>query len=660
MLKKNYRYLLTFLAIYGCKKSPDQEYNEALERNYSEKKNFYIERLSITELQTVAVQGLYNYLLQYNKDCQICKKLRIDPDIAQKILEGYLFFYQICGKTDLGMVNPDQKKILNERLSDAILVLQQSKFGSQKKKDEASFVVSCACAVLGGTLDNNSSDDLTRKKLDDSVNRYFIEQYGEIENFYLTENSEDAARKITSIIEIFRNKDIICGNVKNDTGLDNNTFKDNLKNYLRQKLISTAFKIVVENGCVLKESDKANDQHIHPTYLMKLLSCLLPYNTETGIEKYKSFKIKDNNLKEFVFQIIWTLLLSTSDALNAEFQPNPLLYLRFDSVDIPEAFQIRALLIYFFSECYDFSTSPATVNPVFKPEISHLSCVFRNADYYHIPDSSKKTPAEIIKVMQTIRNSENEELRRQYFTGKTLNQFKDGKWATFLDSIFIEQVCLNLKKEAEFAFGVDGDANDGAGKKKDNFIFNNSFWIVSIRDVNVKQNIIPASFIYSMKVCVTGTDEFNKGITIYYNDDEKKNYFKSLSNPKTKSLLKEIIYFTNNMLKNGISIEDCTNFKSFVKKVLEKYPVKLTPANLVDILNYDLESNGVQIPDFGTAGYDITPQKDNIEKIILLILQNRNGDMMDFAEVFLERILNVCLLKLLIDYIFPTVKISAP
>ena len=137
MLKKNYRYLLTFLAIYGCKKSPDQEYNEALERNYSEKKNFYIERLSITELQTVAVQGLYNYLLQYNKDCQICKKLRIDPDIAQKILEGYLFFYQICGKTDLGMVNPDQKKILNERLSDAILVLQQSKFGSQKKKDEA-------------------------------------------------------------------------------------------------------------------------------------------------------------------------------------------------------------------------------------------------------------------------------------------------------------------------------------------------------------------------------------------------------------------------------------------------------------------------------------------------------------------------------------------
>ena len=96
MLKKNYRYLLTFLSLCSCKDKQEalnKEYVKAMEEKFlNEKENFKV-KFSETELQTIRAQGFFFFFYKFDEKCKDLKKLRTDIDIAKAILNGFLYLY---------------------------------------------------------------------------------------------------------------------------------------------------------------------------------------------------------------------------------------------------------------------------------------------------------------------------------------------------------------------------------------------------------------------------------------------------------------------------------------------------------------------------------------------------------------------------------------
>lgn len=195
MLKKNYRYLLTFLSLCSCKDKQEalnKEYVKAMEEKFrSEKENFKV-KFSETELQTIRAQGFFNELKKFDEKCKDLKKLRTDIDIAKAILNGFLYLYDFPENTDayLGLTDPDQKKFMYERLLDAVLVLEQ--YVSNKNSQEDHSQVSQCQSILHRIyfiLSNEKPDikgpqDLTIKKLSDYLEQRFIQDYGSLESFF--------------------------------------------------------------------------------------------------------------------------------------------------------------------------------------------------------------------------------------------------------------------------------------------------------------------------------------------------------------------------------------------------------------------------------------------------------------------------------------------
>ena len=645
MLKKNYRYLLTFLSLCSCKDKQEalnKEYVKAMEEKFrSEKENFKV-KFSETELQTIRAQGFFNELKKFDEKCKDLKKLRTDIDIAKAILNGFLYLYDFPENTDayLGLTDPDQKKFMYERLLDAELVLEQYVSNKNSQKDHSQ-VSQCQNILhrIYFILSNEKPDikgtqDLTIKKLSDYLEQRFIQDSGSLERFFLTETGENAANKISSLIQVYeeRNKiyKIIKGSIKE--GNTDDEKKEILRQALEAKLINIASKILVQNGGILKESDRAKKNFLHPTYLMEVLKSLLSYNTKNGNERYKEFEIK-NDLRKFIFNIIWLALISTSDTLYAEFRPNFALHLKFDNLKLQHAFEIYALLNYFFANAFQFDD--ATNKYVYLPDLSSLDLAFRKSDYYYdLDDDTKDLEALINKKNRMLNDStKTDEYNRINRISYFLEKIQEFLLLIDLKQTFYRHIYRNVSNgvgDHVYAFG-----QQDAGK----FIQNLEIWDKSTNDF--VQESIHSYFISSLPGSVN-----DKSVSIACDNETKKKYFSSLRTTD-KSLLKETILFTNNMLTKGISVENCQEFKFFAGKVFNKAVDEKAFTRIQDVFNFNFKEHGIKAPEYSYT-YQIEVKKDNVEKIITLIENNRN-DKMTFEEVLLERMLNVCLLKALTE-----------
>ncbi len=631
MLKKNYRYLLSLLILCACKKETQEEtlnkeYVDAYNARLLEEKKNFLDKFSETELRTIAVQGFFNELKKFDEKCKTQKELRNDPDIAQQILNGFLFLYDSSESKDphLDLVDEQQKKFILQRLYDAELVLEQ--------QEKYQHILHRVYFILGNEKSRVNSQKFEMQDLTNHLECFFIKKYGSLKKLYLTETGEDAANKISSLVYIYQN-------YKNLPYEQFSFIRDSKIKALESKLISIASKILIDNGCVLKESDKAKSNFLHPTYLMEILKSLLPYNTNTGIEKYKEFRIADDNLRKFIFNIIWLALLSTSDSVFAEFRPNFDLYLKFYNLDIQDAFEIFALLKYFFSEVF---VSADQVKDV--PDLSTLDYAFRKSDYYYPlkkDDGSEKSLEEQIEEKRKIDASNRiNELGKIIYEGcykKTISA--SAGTIEILNKIFYRHIYQNItdgKGDHCFAFGYNEDKNK--------FMQDIKIWNQTINSrANFQQKSIPSYFISSLLVRVV-----DNSIACSYSDEIQKDYFPSLKT-SDNSLFRETILFTNQMLEKGISLKACQNFKSFAKSVFEKQ-FNINPLSQIkDVFDFRFTEQGIKVPktDFGV---DIFLPSD-IEKIITLIESNRN-DKMTFEEVLLERMLNVCLLQALTQEVF--------
>lgn len=646
MLKKKYRYLLTFLSLCSCKDKQEalnKEYVKAMEEKFrSEKENFKV-KFSEKELQTVKVPGFFNELKKFDEECKDLKKLRTEIDLAKSILNGFLYLYDFPENTDayLGLTDLDQKKFMYERLLDAELVLEQ--YVSNKNSQEDTSQVSQCQSILHRIyfiLSNEKPDikepqDLTIKKLSDYLEQRFIQDYGSLESLFLTETGENAANKISSLIQIYEDRNAIYEIIK-DSIKEGNTDDDKkeiLRKALEAKLINIASKILVRNGCILKESDRAKKNFLHPTYLMEVLKSLLRYNNKNGNDRYKEFEITNDYLRKFIFNIIWLALISTSDSLYAEFQPNFALHLKFDNLELQHAFEAYALLNYFFANAFHFDD--ATNKYVYLPDLSSLDLAFRKSDYYYdLDDDRKDLEALINKKNQMLNDStktddENRINRISYF----LEKIQEFLLLIDLKQTFYRHIYRNVSNgvgDHVYAFG-----QQYAGK----FIQNLEIWNKSTNDF--VQKSIPSYFISSLPGSVN-----DKSVSIACDDAIRNEYFSSLRTAD-QSLLKEIILFTDSMLKNGISIEDCQIFKSFAKKVFNKTVEEKLLPHIQDVFNFNFKEHGIKAPKYDHID-QIEVKKDNVEKIITLIKNNRT-DKMTFEEVLMERMLNVCLLKALTE-----------
>ena len=645
MLKKNYRYLLTFLSLCSCKDKQEalnKEYVKAMEEKFrSEKENFKV-KFSETELQTIRAQGFFNELKKFDEKCKDLKKLRTDIDLVKSILNGFLYLYDFPENTDayLGLTDPDQKKFMYERLLDAELVLEQYVSNKNSQKDNSQ-VSQCQSILhrIYFILSNEKPDikgpqDLTIKKLSDYLEQRFILDYGSLERFFLTETGENAANKISSLIQVYEERNVIYENIKGSIKEGTDDKKEILRKALEAKLINIASKILVQNGCILKESDRAKKNFLHPTYLMEVLKSLLRYNIKNGNDRYKEFEIKDEYLKKFIFNIIWLALISTSDTLYAEFRPNFALHLKFDNLELQHAFEILALLNYFFDKVFrwDNTDKEYVVDDNYLPDLSSLDLAFRKSDYYYDLDDTKDLEDLINKKNKKRTNpdksaEENKKDRINCFQEKIIPQLKDR------NSCFYRHIYRNISN------GVGDHVYAFRQQDPGKFIQNLEIWGKLTKDF--VQKSIPSYFISSLPGSVN-----DKSVSIACDDTTRNEYFSSLRTAD-QSLLKETILFTDSMLKNGISTENCQKFKSFAGKVFNKAVDEQAFTRIQDVFNFNFKEHGIKAPEYSYT-YQIEVKKDNVEKIITLIENNRN-DKMTFEEVLLERMLNVCLLKALTE-----------
>lgn len=70
------------------------------------------------------------------------------------------------------------------------------------------------------------------------------------------------------------------------------------------------------------------------------------------------------------------------------------------------------------------------------------------------------------------------------------------------------------------------------------------------------------------------------------------------------------------------------------------------------MLDFRFEQHGVDFPSFDDHGPRIKVLADNVDALIQVRNENRNDDT-PYAGVFMERILNVCLLEALTKLVFP-------
>ena len=652
MLKKNYRYLLTFLSLCSCKDKQEalnKEYVKAMEEKFrSEKENFKV-KFSEKELQTIRAQGFFNELKKFDEKCKDQKKLRTDIDLAKAILNGFLYLYDFSENTDayLGLTDPDQKKFMYDRLLDAVLVLEQY-VSNKNAQEDNSQVPQCQnilhriyFVLSNEKPDIKGSQDPTIKKLRDYLEQHFIQYYGSLKSLFLTETGENAANKISSLIQIYEDRNAIYEIIK-DSIKEGNTDDDKkeiLRKALEAKLINIASKILVRNGCILKESDRAKKNFLHPTYLMEVLKSLLRYNTKNGNDRYKEFEIKDDDLRKFIFNIIWLALISTSDTLYAEFQPNFALHLKFDNLELQHAFEIYALLNYFFANA--FENDPPMYKADYLPDLSSLDLAFRKSDYYYDLDDNTQDFEALINKKNNMRNDPNRinNLGKIIYEGgykKTIpDPTKAGENITveILKQTFYRHIYRNVFNgvgDHVYAFG-----QQDAGK----FIQNLEIWGKSTKDF--EQKSIPSYFISSLPGSVN-----DKSVSIACDEAIRNEYFSSLRTAD-QSLLKETILFTNNMLTKGISVADCQKFKSFAKKVFNKTVDENPLPHIQDVFNFNFKEHGIKAPKYDQID-QFKVNKDNVETIITLIKNNRT-DKMTFEEVLMERMLNVCLLKALTE-----------
>jgi hypothetical protein len=482
--------------------------------------------------------------------------------------------------------------------------------------------------------DIKGTQDLTIKKLSDYLEQRFIQDSGSLERFFLTETGENAANKISSLIQVYeeRNKiyKIIKGSIKE--GNTDDEKKEILRKALEAKLINIASKILVQNGGILKESDRAKKNFLYPTYLMEVLKSLLSYNTKNGNERYKEFEIKDD-LRKFIFNIIWLALISTSDTLYAEFRPNFALHLKFDNLELQHAFEIYALLNYFFANAFQFDD--ATNKYVYLPDLSSLDLAFRKSDYYYDLDDDRKDLEALINKKNRMLNdsTKTDEYNRINRISYFLEKIQEILLLIDLKQTFYRHIYRNVSNgvgDHVYAFG-----QQDAGK----FIQNLEIWDKSTNDF--VQESIHSYFISSLPGSVN-----DKSVSIACDNETKKKYFASLRTTD-KSLLKETILFTNNMLTKGISVENCQEFKFFAEQVFNKAVKEKPLASIQGVFNFNFKEHGIKVPEYDHTA-QIEVKKDNVEKIITLIENNRT-DTMTFEEVLMERMLNVCLLKALTE-----------
>jgi hypothetical protein len=352
-------------------------------------------------------------------------------------------------------------------------------------------------------------------------------------------------------------------------------------------------------------------------------------------------------LRKFIFNIIWLALISTSDTLYAEFQPNFALHLKFDTLELQHAFEIYALLNYFFDNA--FAKDSPTCKADYLPDLSSLDLAFRKSDYYYDLGNDTKDLEALINKKNLMLNDPNRinNLGRIIYEGGYKKTAAGNITVEILKQTFYRHIYRNVSNgvgDHVYAFG-----QQDPGK----FIQNLEIWGKLTKDF--VQKSIPSYFISSLPGSVN-----EKSVSIACDDTTRNKYFSSLRTAD-QSLLKETILFTDRMLTKGISVEECQEFKSFAKKVFNKTVEKKLLASIQDVFNFNFTAHGIKVPEYGIKvpeygikahKYDhiklIQVTKDNVEKIITLIENNRN-DKMTFEEVLLERMLNVCLLKALTE-----------
>ena len=350
-------------------------------------------------------------------------------------------------------------------------------------------------------------------------------------------------------------------------------------------------------------------------------------------DRYKEFEITNDYLRKFIFNIIWLALISTSDTLYAEFRPNFALHLKFDNLELQHAFEIYALLNYFFANAFQFDD--ATNKYVYLPDLSSLDLAFRKSDYYYdLDDDTKDLEALINKKNRMLNDStKTDEYNRINRISYFLEKIQEFLLLIDLKQTFYRHIYRNVSNgvgDHVYAFG-----QQDAGK----FIQNLEIWDKSTNDF--VQESIHSYFISSLPGSVN-----DKSVSIACDNETKKKYFSSLRTTD-KSLLKETILFTNNMLTKGISVENCQEFKFFAEKVFNKAVKEKPLASIQEVFNFNFKEHGIKVPEYDHTA-QIEVKKDNVETIITLIENNRT-DTMTFEEVLMERMLNVCLLKALTE-----------
>jgi cell division protein FtsB len=504
-------------------------------------------------------------------------------------------------------------KDLEKKLKD----LREGKKLSQDKKellDERDRI----CALLSHMnyiLDKKNAvrsppEKKSLSDLGEYVKNLFIQRNEIADKETLTEDGKVAAKKIASLLEIFRERETIFTELKLE--IDKKEFERSLT----EILFRIAADILINRGYILKENDLAQSSFRNPTFLMEIFLALLHYNSHTGIERFRQFEVPMED-REFFLNIMLLAFVSTSDSLHATFDPDIFRYLRFDSVDIDKAFEIKKMLVYFIAEIEHTPHLSGT---------DQLEFFFQKSDYHYPP--SKNPPKSIPEMIKWKENKQIGWIFTRVIT-RILRQ---------LEQNFNRQVYRNLKGDAVVAFGDDKE-------EPQTFELNTTALNCQILDSFV-QRAVPPSLFYSLHCTV---DKRDLGLSLRYDKHHCDEYFPSLRSPE-KTLLKEVILFIDEARTNGISIERAQELKAFM---CQAWSVVLKEtkgvASVKDFLNLPFESYGLKFPYFSFAGTRIPVTKDNVDAIIQLRNQNRREEIttMKYEEILCERIINVWLLKAL-------------
>ena len=702
MLKKNYKYLLTFIPLCSCGDAPgtvNKKFLEEKDKVYLATKKHFLDLFSPRELRTVEIPGYYNYLIKFYQKCNDPEFMNLlaDPEVAESILAGFVFLYQLNELTgsNFEITGDDKEKKINfirERLIDCELILEQRvkvlnlqidpvtiKEILERKTKELEALQSSdpkqtaeidrlkneikdlekklndlqneqsqgkelsqnlkklleekdrLCALLSHIdyiLDKkNGEAELPQKKSLHDFRVYlenlFIQKNEAKEVQFLTLSGSTTAKKIVSLLEIFRDRKKIYADLK--IKISEYDFNE----VLQKILFFIASDFIINDACILKENDRAQSHSTNPTFLMECLLALLPCNSKTGNERFKEFGINADE-KNFFLNIIFILLVSTSDSQYGNFNPNPFKYLRFDSVDIEQAFEIRALLRFAIDNIKRENEKK------FTQTTELLSLLFNGPDYYY-PDKQQKDISALIEWKKNNRGNAD-------FVAKIEGFFDNNT----LDKNFIRQVYLNLENKSIVAFG------DTRANKAHTFVRNEEVWDARVLN-NFSREKVPASAFYSLPVIVDN----EISVALGYNESWKNESGESFSNTffnnikMEDTLLVQTIIFIDEALQKGVSRKRCQEFKTFIKSVFDECLSDYKNfAKFYEVLNFRFAQHGIDFPSLDDHGPRIKILEENVEALIQVRNENRN-DATLYAGTFMELILNVCLLEALTKLVFP-------